>query len=419
MLLLTSQNKNVDFVTIVGSIKAGTMYEAQGKSGSAELVSRLLMRGSGSLSGEVVAERIEEMGATLQFSNYDESVNFTAKCQTDHAKNLLTIISDCISNPKFAEEELEKTRKEIIADLEAEKDDTRTTAYRELMGLIFGIDGPYGRNSLGKIEDLRRLTKEDVKEFYERFYSPRGLILSATGSLNHSELLGKVEATLGLWYTKGARIPDALPLRAQKEASILTIPMEHKTQMDLALGARAVRRNSDEYYSLNLGNLMLGRIGLYGRLGKNLRDEKGLAYYCFSVLQSRLLGGSIAIFAGVSPKNAARATEGIFEEIEKVGKEALTDDEIAIAKRNLKGSLSIALETSSERANIIHDIEYFGLGLDYLQRYESILDSVDAGSVLAAFSRYLKPELVSLVSVGPSLPEKIELPHAISKMSGT
>ncbi|HZW57335.1 MAG TPA: pitrilysin family protein [Nitrososphaerales archaeon] len=439
------RNEATPSIAFAGSVRAGAMFDEEGRLGTAEMVARLLNRGTqnGSTSFEV-AEKIEEMCATLQFSNYDESVVYTARCHVENAGRLLQVINDCLANPSFPTEEVEKTRAEVIANLEEEKGETRTTAYRELMALIFGKDKPYGRNTLGTLEDIVKITREEVKGFHEAHYSPEVAILVATGGFDQEQLLTEIEETLGKW-NGGAKIRkkdyrrmnesdvtgkdlrsaadserSVSPARAANHSGnevpkLLKISMEHKSQVDLALGSRAVPRTSDEFYALNLGNLMLGHIGLYGRLGKNVRDEKGLAYYCYSMVQSKLHDGSFAIYAGVNPVNVARAIEGITHEVKRMCNEPLTDEEMSTARKNLKGTLSIALESSVERANLIHDIEYFGLGLDYLDRYASILENVNSEDVLRLFNKCCSPNNISLVAVGPVGSSKMTLPKEITE----
>jgi zinc protease len=177
--------------------------------------------------------------------------------------------------------------------------------------------------------------------------------------------------------------------------------MKHKSQIDLALGSRGVARSSPMYYSLNLGNLILGRLGLYGRLGKNVREEKGVAYYSYSILQAKLFSGQIGVFAGVNPKNVEKAISGITEEITRITNEAISEKELETAKRNLLGSLSISLDTSIERVGIIHDIAYYGLGLDYLERYPRILETISSDQVLKSCNEIMNLDRISLVAAGP------------------
>ena len=168
---------------------------------------------------------------------------------------------------------------------------------------------------------------------------------------------------------------------------------------------------------MNLGNLILGRLGLYGRLGKNVREQKGVAYYSYSMLQAKLFAGHIAILAGVNPRNIEKAVDGISEEIAKIISEKVPEKELEVAKKNLVGSLSISLDTSIERVSIIHDIQYYDLGLDYLDRYPEIIAGVSADSVRSDLRDCLNPEKISLVAAGPIPELKLDLRKSISNFA--
>ena len=398
MILIGNQNKSTDSIAIQGSIEAGAICDEKGNFGTAELVTRLLTRGTKEYSAGKISQIIEELGATLDFSNYDETVSFNARCHSGSLGELLRIISLCLTEPEFKEDELDKSRGEVIAEIKAEEDETRSVAYRELTALIYGKDEPYGRNSLGRVEDLIRITAGNVKSFYERNYSPSRTIFAITGNFDYETVISDVGNLFSSWTGNSGEI-HYRPLDVR--AGMKSVNMQHKSQADIALGAKAVPRSSPSYYALNLGNLILGRMGLYGRLGKNVREDKGLAYYSFSSLQAKTYSGHLAVMAGVNPKNMEKAIEGIMQEITKISSEEITREELERAKKNALGSLSISLDSSSERVSVIHDIEYYSLGLDYLDRYEFILGSVTAEKILEAFKLRLKKENLSLTIAGP------------------
>jgi zinc protease len=403
--------KETETIAILGSVKAGTISDVPEKSGRAELTSRLLMRGSKEHTASQLSQRIEEAGATLSFDNRDESVSFSARCHHSVLEEVLSTIAECVNQPAFPAEEIGIAKNEIITDIKSEEDDTRSTAYRQIMALLYGADFPYGRNPLGNPKSIQGLTREDLKAFHEENYGPQKMVLAMTGRFDFEE----VRSRLGKFFS------DGIPSRREfvfSEPSLLpngldVSDMEHKTQVDVALGSRAVPRKSDSYYSLNLGNLVLGRLGLYGRLGKNVREKKGIAYYCFSLLQAKLFSGNLGIFAGVNPKNIEAAIEGITEEIGRITTERITDDELEAAKRNALGSLSISLDSSNERVGILHDIEYFGLGLDYLDRYPGLVGSVTSEAILRDFEKYLNPDRISVAAAGPIGKSSLRLPKEI------
>lgn len=411
LTLICNPLKGAETVAISGSIKSGAMFDEQDSLGAAELVSRLLLRGTRTRNSLQISRSLEEVGSKLEFSNDDDSVFFSGRCYYTALTSLLNTLKDSLMEPVFPREEINHTRSEILSELSEQEDETRSVAYKELMGLIYGKKMPYGRDSLGKKKDLRHLSRRDLKLFYEKNYLPTRVVLGIIGRFEFDTLRNTIERMFSSW--SGTHEP--LTFRTKIKPShpkIVKIAMNHKSQVDLAIGARAVERNSRHYYSLNLGNLVLGRMGLYGRLGKNVREKRGLAYYSYSVVNAKLFAGSLNIFAGVNPLNVEKAFEGIVEEISKISTESLTENELAAARKNALGSLSIALDTSIERVKIIHDIQYYGLGIDYLERYAEILSQVTAKQILDDFAKYLSVDRVSMAAVGPVSNKRLSFPKA-------
>ncbi len=416
IVLLSNRVPTSETVAISGSVKAGTIFDPIGFSGTAELVSRLLMRGTTSSSGAQISQKIEEVGATLSFDNRDESVSFSSRCYYGALDVVLGIIGECLIHPSFPEKELTLSRNEILSEIKANEDDTRSAAYKHLAALVFGEGAPYGRDPLGKPEELGNLARNDLARFHEENYLPGRMIIAMTGGYDFDQVRAKIDRIFSPWKKGMGSSFSFRDLKNEiQERKTSVVKMPHKTQVDLALGTKAVQRSSHDYYSLNLGNLVLGRLGLYGRLGENVREKRGLAYYVFSSLQAKLFSGLFGVFAGVNPSNVTGAIEGIFEELQKIVSEPIPQEELETAKRNSLGSLSLSLDTSVERVAILHDIEYQNLGLDYLERYPSILDRVSSEEILAAFQKYVKLENLSMVAAGPIEKEALETPVAIAE----
>ncbi|MGH2639564.1 MAG: M16 family metallopeptidase, partial [Rhabdochlamydiaceae bacterium] len=366
LVLLGNPVNDTETVAISGSIKAGALYDAHHKFGTAELVSRLLTRGTKAHTAGQISQVLEESGSALQFTNRDESVWFSGRCHHDALDQLLSIINECLLEASFPENEIDQARAKLLAEIVEEQDETISVAYKELMALIYGRDAPYGRNSLGVQEDIERLEARDLKLFYEQNYRPSRVVFAVTGRYDPEDFKSKIDRLFSSWSDEKRGSSEIALNFDFPRGNLSTLEMGHKSQVDLALGTRTVPRKSPSYYSLSLGNLILGRMGLYGRLGKNVRELKGIAYYCYSIIQARLYSGHLGIFAGVHPRNLEKAIEGITEEIYRITTEPLSETEILAAKRNALGSLDISLDTSIERVNVIHDIEYYDLGIDYL-----------------------------------------------------
>jgi zinc protease len=414
LVVVSNEVSESETVAISGSIKAGAICDTPGSFGAAELVSRLLTRGTVKRSASEISQNIEELGATLSFENRDETVSFSARCYFGVLDQILELIGECLMEPSFPDNEINLSKNEILSDLKSQEDDTRASAYRGLDAILFGKDAPYGRDSLGIPQDIQRLSRDDLVRFHRENYSPSTIVLAITGNYDFHHVRDYVEKILGNSAASGRTISYS---EAPYVPQVSKVEMQHKSQVDLALGARAIPRSSLLYYALNLGNLILGRLGLYGRLGKNVREEKGVAYYAYSILQAKRFSGQIGVFAGVNPKNVEKALVGIAEEIDRITTEPITEKELETAKRNLLGSLSISLDTSAERVGIIHDIAYYDLGLDYLQKYPRILEGISSDQVLKSCSQVMSLGKISLVAAGPLEKLDLKLPKDLLKVA--
>src|SRR5438876_1437214 len=162
-------------------------------------------------------------------------------------------------------------------------------------------------------------------------------------------------------------------------------------------------------------NVILGELGFMGRLGQRVRDKEGLAYSCTSFLNSGLAGGSWTALAGVNPRNIAKASVLMKEEIERVRQELVEEQELADAKQNQLGSALMELESTEGIARTSHNLAHFGLGLDYFVKRRQLFGKITREDLMEMARKYLDSSRLSTVIVGPRL--KSSLPSRKSRLS--
>jgi zinc protease len=176
-----------------------------------------------------------------------------------------------------------------------------------------------------------------------------------------------------------------------------------KTQSDIVVGWPGPSRLAPDFQAANLANNVLGVFGMMGRLGKNVREEQGLAYYSYSRLRGGEGPGPWSVAAGVNPSNVGRAVESILKEIEVIASTPVSDDDLADNKANFTGRLPLTVESNEGVAASILNIETYNLGLDYLLRYADIINSITRDDLLEATRRYLSPSAYALAVAGPQI----------------
>jgi zinc protease len=270
--------------------------------------------------------------------------------------------------------------------------------------LLYG-DHPYGRSVDGYPETVVAITRDDLATFYDRYYGPEGMIITVVGGLAEDEALAKVEAAFGDWYKTQTRLPEVAAVARPDGLVRSQVTMPQKTQSDIVLGLPGPLRSAEDYLEASMANTILGVFGMMGRLGKNVREKQGLAYYAYSRLQGGIGPSPWYVSTGVAPDKVEQAIDSIIHEIERMRSEPLPADELADSQAYRSGSLPVGLETNSGLAGIITDMEYYKLGLDYLQQLPDKFEAMTPESVQAAAAKYLSSESLAIAVAGPEVGE--------------
>ena len=200
-----------------------------------------------------------------------------------------------------------------------------------------------------------------------------------------------------------AVIPDA---PAPDHSIIVARPIEGKTQADIGLGFRGLRRLSPDLPAALVLNSVVGEFALGGRLGKAIRDRAGLAYFVYSRFTAGLGAGPFVVRSGVAPEGVRRALDLMRRTIERVRRHGVTPAEVNDSKRALAAAVPRRMETNTESAAVLADAEFYGHGIDYPEKLPDLIRAVTRTEVEAAAERYFTLGRHVLVVAGPALDEE-------------
>lgn len=402
--VLVRENFSNQSVVINGSIQAGSIFEGAPQAGLASFTAAALMRGTTRRDFDTLHEALESIGASLGIGGDTHTTGFGGKALGEDLSVLLDILSDALRNPAFPADQTERLRGEILTGLRIRAQDTRAVASEAFRRLAYPPEHPYSRSASGEIETVSALTLDDVRAFHAKHYGPKGMILVVVGAVKAAEALDLVRQVLGDWENPIQPEPPALPdapRLAEAAKKVEFVP--GKTQSDIVIGWPGPARVAPDFQAANLANNVLGVFGMMGRLGKNVREEQGLAYYSYSGLRGGEGPGPWSVAAGVNPANVGRAVESILKEIEVITSAPVSEDDLADNKANFTGRLPLTVESNEGVAASILNMETYHLGLDYLLRYADIINSITREDVLRAAQRYLSPSAYALAVAGPQI----------------
>ena len=402
LVAILQENPLTPSVCLSIRLATGAGQDPRGKTGRANLAAKLLDAGTTSKSKADIAELVDSTGAAMGIGADSHSVDIHVSSLGEDLPTILSLVSDLAREPVFPQEEIDRMRDRLLLAIREERDDTRSEADRGLREAIYPEGHPYRYPVIGYEDDVKGLLRDDLVAFQRETFTPKGATLVLVGDFRQEEARRLIEEHFVSWQTDveppSQDVPDVPWLERPVET---IIPMRNKTQADVAFGCRGIRRQHPDYYPVSLMNMILGRFGMGGRLGQNIREEKGLAYYAYSVFWASLGPGPFAVRVGANPKGVEPAVEAIRAEIRRIQDELVTEEELQEVKDYLVGSLPRAIETNQGIASQIQAMEFFELGLDYLQRYPEYVRAVTREQVQEAARKHIDPNGFALAIAGP------------------
>jgi zinc protease len=401
VVLLTQHTATHPAVTIYATLEAGSGHDSASSVGLANFVSKVIDRGTESRTAADIAATLDDRGVSLSTGVTRHLLSLSCTCLSQDFVPIVELVADIIRRPAFPADQVERRRTSIVTGLRQDADNPSAVAAEALMELLYGADHPYGRPGRGTLASVESITRDDLAAFHRAHVAPRGLKLAIVGDVDPAGIRDAVQHAFGDWHGgNGAPLePEAVaPARVRRTERKL---VPGKPQADIAYGFTTVARHDPRYYALVIMNNVLGQYALGGRLGDNIRERQGMAYYVFSSFDANVAEGPLVIRAGVSPGHVERTVTAIDEEVGRMAREGVTDAELGDARRYLVGSMPRVLETNMGIATFLHNAEYFGLGLDFDRQIPALLGAVTGEDIAAVAERFLDPSRAAVVVAGP------------------
>ena len=385
-------------------IPAGSVADRPDAPGAASLVSGLITEGTESLDGIALHQRIDSLGAALGARAGHDFTEIDLSLLAETLAPGLALLAEIAVRPSFPDAEIERIRSESIDALEARLDEPANIADDATSEAIFGAGHPYARLPLGTIESVRALRRADLIDFHGRYYRPQGSILVIAGDLSGVSLRSELETTLGAWSGVSPAVEYPAPaLRCVRAGEVVNIVEDGAAQGELRVAGPGMPRSSPDWVPAIVANYVLGGSTITGRLGSNLREEKGWTYGVRSGFSAGIGPSGWTVETAVGAEVAAEAVREIQDELRRMVEVRVSTDELERAKDALILSLPRAFETPMRIVSRFATMEAFGLETDYWSSFADRAKQVTVEQVQEMSERYFNPDAMVSVAVGPSI----------------
>lgn len=395
--VLSESLTGVRSVAVGAWVRTASAHEERAKMGVSHLLEHMVFKGTERRTAREIALELEVRGGALDAFTSRDHTSYQARVLDEDLPRALDVLTDLIRNPVLRDTDLDLERRVVLEEIST-VEDTPDDLVFDLHAETLWSEHPYGYPILGTRETVGRLASTDLKALHRRAYHPRHVVIAAAGSLNHEVLL-KLLAKCG-WFTfepgpEPAIVPPVPPAtrttrRVKREAA----------QAHLVFGTDTFAYTDPRRYPLVLLNTVLGG-GMSSRLFQRVREELGLAYSVYTFQSFYRESGTSGVYVGTHPGTAERAIEAINAELGRVASEGLDANTLAEAKQQLKGQVTLSLESPAARMSRLATVALYDEPYRTIDQTLAQIDSVTASDVAAVAAEYFAPARQTMVWLGP------------------
>lgn len=399
MVVYLMEDHLLPLVKVYALIRTGEIYEPAEKAGLASLTGAVMRTGgTDAMTPDELNDALEFVAARVEVSIERERGVATLDVLTKDLDTALGIFADILRRPRFDEAKIALRKAELAEEFRRENDDPQEMLFREFRELLYGRH-PYARRVTGYPETVAVITREDLLEFHRRFLHPNAIILGVSGDFERDAMLAKLEQVFGDWSRADLDLPEPPPIPTTLERALRFVEKD-LVQSNIVIGHLGIDRLDPDYYAAYVLNEILGGSGFNSRLVEDVRTKAGLAYDVGSNFQAPRYTGFFFAYCFTKTATTPQAVLMILDELDRVRREPVSDEEFDRAKRSIENQFVFRFETAEWIVEQKAELEYAGLPMDYLERYLDIIRAVTKEDLMRVAQRLLHPDRATILVIG-------------------
>ncbi len=377
-------------------VRQGGAHETPERMGASHLLEHMVFKGTERRTQREIALSLESLGGHLDAYTSREHTSYQARVLDAHLDRAVDVLVDLTFHPLLRASDLE-TEREVVLEEIATVEDTPDDLVFELHGeALWGTHG-YGHRILGTEETVGGMSAETLVQLHRDRYTASNTVLIAVGRVDHDELVERVAGATEA-VEEGSPRPG-IDSTLESPTGRRTRPRD-TAQTHIVTGRTTVPHRDPRRYPLILLSQALGG-GMSSRLFQRIREVEGLAYAVYSFQSFYGAGGTEGVYLGTRPEFAARASEAVREELERLGREGLPEEELARIREQVKGQTVLSLDSTSAR---LYRLAGYALRGEEVLTPDEVLrriDAVGAEEARAVAAEFFDPDGWLELHLGP------------------
>ena len=378
-------------------VRAGASDEAADKAGLANLMLDVMRQGTERRDSRTLSAAIDGLGGQVSTAATRDYMAVTGQFLARDWRTGLDLLADIVQNPSFKADEVERSRGRILAALQQSRDQNGSLAQEHASALVYGSH-PYARPIDGDAGSVSNLTKADLVRFHQQYFVPNLSLLVVVGDFDVNTMMGDIEAQFRDWSpaTPPSRLGPPLPVFETNRIRILDKP--DVSQTELRIGYEGVKRDTPDYYAIQVMNYILGG-GFSSRILGAIRAKGGLTSTANTVFDYGRDKGGFFLSTSTPNESVGQTIDLALSTLKTFQEQGPTAKEVKDAKRFLVGALPLGLQTASALATQWAAIDVYNLGGDFFERYPERIHAVAIEDVRRVARERLRSDKLAIVAV--------------------
>ncbi len=396
--IVVAENHAAPLVAARAIIRSGADHDTPEQAGLASLTSELLDEGAGSRDAVRMAEDTGRLGASIGSGADWDASYVSVDVLARNANAALEIFADVIRRPMLPAASLERLRSERLNELIQQRDEASAIAGKRFSNLLYA-GGTYGNSVVGNPESVVNIKLDDVRRYYQSQYVANNTTVVVTGDIDADTIVALIERLFTDWPKKADPKPPTIKPAKFEKSSIYLIDRPTAVQSEIRVGHLGVPRATEDYFPLTVMNALLGGV-FNSRINLNLREKHGYTYGARSAFAMRRQAGPFVVSAPVRNEVTLEAVSEVLSELRRIRTGDVDAQELGDTKAYLAGVFPATVQTASDIAGRLLDMDLYGLPHDYFDKYRETITAVSKDDVERVAKKYIDPDRMIIVIVG-------------------
>ena len=381
-------------------IRAGSSFDPAGRAGTAELVADLLTRGTAGHDTLSLFHTLDSTGGSLSASASRDMTVLAGDSLSEEAPTLLELASEMVTSPTFPPAEFSKKKAAVLASL-AEEDNHPSPIASNLLYRLVEKNTPYATPPGGTPESVKAISRQDLKDFVSRYYSPDRSVLIIAGDVTPESGLALAKKYFSTWNRSSSPLPARQSFQAPPASGTFLVDKPELRQSTVFYATQGIARKDPSFYDTLVFNMLLGA-SQTSTLNRVVRQKMGLVYYIRSAVNASRHRGPFMVYFQTYAKNTGKVMSTMNQILENSTKTPPDPQAVLAIKRQLIGGFPFLMNTTPKLAQLLLVIWSDGLDYTYFTDYPEHVSQVTPASVLAAGQHLLLNHSFVTIVVGPA-----------------